>query len=558
MDAGSEPAVASAPRARWALVLACVLPVLCAFAPRDLWSPDEPRYGRVAHEMVATGDWLVPQFDGLAYPEKPPLVFWMQAAVESAVGARTPAGARLPAALLAALATWLVARFASKRLGGPAVGDTAAIVFATTALVLWNSSRAGLDLPITAFGLVALDGGADALLDRSWGGALRFGAGIGLGLLAKGPHALYLPVAGLVGGAVWIRRGNDLLSPRFLVGLLLGVAIFAAWLVPALATHAGDLTATGDSYRARLLGQIASRVSGEDEPHAHGPLFLWGLVVPMGLPWIAAGLLGLVHVLRAGRRRGAPRGCGAGAAAWGFLVPLLLLSVPTSKRELYLIPPLAAAALLAAHAFHAGPAGPARRVARAVSLALGLLAVACVVAPFVAARAVPREPLAAASGEDLARGLPVVGWILAAVALAASEVASSRAASSAVAARRAAAGLAAGAAIVLLLVLPAYDPAKSTREVARVVNAQPRDVGFAVAGTSDLTALWNVDRARADRLDVDALPAALTPGAPPRVVLLKGKTWDEALEGPRGTALRRARVLWRGAVGGTPWVLVGP
>src|SRR5436190_9807250 len=204
MDAAAEVRpVGNAPRARWVLAIACALPIVCAFAPRDLWSPDEPRYGRVAHEMVATGDWGVPRFDGLAYPEKPPLVFWMQAVVETVVGRRTAVGARLPAACLAALATFLLARFAAKRLGGEAVGDTAALVFATTVLVLWNSSRAGLDLPIVAFGLLALEGGAAACLERSWGGTVAFGAGIGLGLLAKGPHALYLPLAGLVGGAVW-------------------------------------------------------------------------------------------------------------------------------------------------------------------------------------------------------------------------------------------------------------------------------------------------------------------------------------------------------------------
>ena len=40
-------------------------------------------------------------FMGLPYPEKPPLVFWMQAGVESLVGTRTAVGARLPS-----LARW--------------------------------------------------------------------------------------------------------------------------------------------------------------------------------------------------------------------------------------------------------------------------------------------------------------------------------------------------------------------------------------------------------------------------------------------------------------------
>ena len=44
-------------RARGLVALAAALPILLlAFGHRDLWGPDEPRYGRIAHEMVcATG-----------------------------------------------------------------------------------------------------------------------------------------------------------------------------------------------------------------------------------------------------------------------------------------------------------------------------------------------------------------------------------------------------------------------------------------------------------------------------------------------------------------------
>jgi 4-amino-4-deoxy-L-arabinose transferase-like glycosyltransferase len=564
MDAATEMrGSAGAPRARWALALACALPIACACAPRDLWSPDEPRYGRVAHEMVATGDWTVPRLNGLAYPEKPPLVFWMQAAVETALGGRSPVGARLPAALLAALATFLVARFATKRLGGESVGDTAAIVFATTALVLWNSPRAGLDLPIAAFGLLALEGGAAAMLERSWGGAVRFGLGIGLGLLAKGPHALYLPIGGLVGGAIWAGRGRALRSPQLALGLLLGAALFLGWLLPALATHGDDLTANGQTYRARLLGQIGSRVGGEDEPHAHGPLFLLGLVFPMGLPWTAAAVLGLLHAFRTRARDRGPARFGAGAATCGLLVPLLLLSVPASKRELYLIPALAAAALLAAHALHAAPLGPARRVARFAGVLAGLLAIGCAAAPFFAAKVDPADPLDAASGADLARGLPLLGLGATALVLCACELAASRRGDAVRAARTTGAGLAVGAALLFLFVMPAYDPAKSTVAVARIVDAQGKSVRFAIAGTSDLTSLWNVDRPRADRIGPDAagLAAALSPTAPPTVVLVKRNHWRGLRERPDVPAadrarLEHARVLWEGNIGGTGWMLV--
>src|SRR5438132_8730498 len=184
------------------LLLAAAVSLLAALSPRDLWAPDEPRYGRIAHEMVESGEWLVPHLGGLAYPEKPPLVLWLEAAVDRAMGGQSPVRARLPSALLAALAVLLTARVARRWFDDRALGDTAGILFATMGLVLWNSSRAGLDLPLAAFALLAIEGGTAVVLDRSWGGALRLGLGLGLGLLAKGPHALCVPVGALVGGCL--------------------------------------------------------------------------------------------------------------------------------------------------------------------------------------------------------------------------------------------------------------------------------------------------------------------------------------------------------------------
>ena len=108
-DRGTEVIVAAPPpttprrRPTWALWLAAAIAVIAALSPRDLWAPDEPRYGRIAHEMAEGGDLLVPRLSGLAYAEKPPLVFWLQAATEKALGGQSPVHARLPSALLAEL-----------------------------------------------------------------------------------------------------------------------------------------------------------------------------------------------------------------------------------------------------------------------------------------------------------------------------------------------------------------------------------------------------------------------------------------------------------------------
>src|SRR5262245_696836 len=168
--------VEPARRSRIALFVALALPVLAACSPRDLWGPDEPRYGLAAREMLERGvvedGAIVPRVAGEAYAEKPPLGFAWMAGAGAATGGVTPVVARLACALLAALAVWMTARLARRWFGDAGLGDTAALVFSTTGLVLWNSSRAALDLPMTAFALLALDAGTRVVARPSIAAAL--------------------------------------------------------------------------------------------------------------------------------------------------------------------------------------------------------------------------------------------------------------------------------------------------------------------------------------------------------------------------------------------------
>ena len=47
---------------------------------RDPWPSDEPRFALVARQMIASGDWLFPHRGIELYSDKPPLLFWLQAA----------------------------------------------------------------------------------------------------------------------------------------------------------------------------------------------------------------------------------------------------------------------------------------------------------------------------------------------------------------------------------------------------------------------------------------------------------------------------------------------
>ena len=62
------------PRSAWLAALVAVI-VVVWFANLDarrLIRPDEGRYGEIAREMAATGDWVTPRLNGLKY-----IVWWI-------------------------------------------------------------------------------------------------------------------------------------------------------------------------------------------------------------------------------------------------------------------------------------------------------------------------------------------------------------------------------------------------------------------------------------------------------------------------------------------------
>jgi 4-amino-4-deoxy-L-arabinose transferase-like glycosyltransferase len=83
---GSEVQGLRALRPGW-LAWALLAVVWFATVPlRPMLDPDEGRYAEIPREMLVSGDWITPRFDGLKYFEKPPLQYWATAAVYSVAG----------------------------------------------------------------------------------------------------------------------------------------------------------------------------------------------------------------------------------------------------------------------------------------------------------------------------------------------------------------------------------------------------------------------------------------------------------------------------------------
>jgi 4-amino-4-deoxy-L-arabinose transferase-like glycosyltransferase len=299
---------------------------LNAFPLRD---NNEGLYAEIAREMLAGGDWIVPHLDGVPYIEKPPLLYWLQAASMAAVGV-VPGAARLvSAAPLAALALGLIAfgrRHASLR-----IGCLASLVLASMVPLALGAHLVLFDPLLAALfggGMLCFLHGALARASGAWyvGAVL-----LALAVLEKGAVALALAVgSGML--FLWLVHGRGALRWRpppgalwpaaaLFVALVLPWHLLAAWRQPGFAWFY-----LINEHILRFLGRRLP-----DDFH-RGPLWFYLPRLPlMAAPWTP--LLGLLP-WRARRGEGAVllRFCQA-----CVLFPLIFFSLSQAKADYYLM-----------------------------------------------------------------------------------------------------------------------------------------------------------------------------------------------------------------------------
>ncbi|HEX5960729.1 MAG TPA: glycosyltransferase family 39 protein [Rhodanobacteraceae bacterium] len=319
---------------RW-LLLWCVLllPLAVLLPPIPI---DETRYLTAAWEMFNSGQWLVPTVNGAWYSDKSPLLFWLIAGGWEILGVHTWV-ARVEA-LIVALGMLLALRRLAMRLGMDARGANAAMWLLAGCLGFTVFSTAIMfDLLLSLCVLGALH----ALLDLDAGrwkrGIVVLGLTIGFGILAKGPVLLLHVVAVALLAPLWsgtARAHKARWYFALLAGLLIGVAILLAWLLPA-AWHAGP------SYWQPLVDKVTGRIA---RSFAHRRPFWWYLpLVPvLLLPWLLT--------LRAPRAAWAGLWRGRfGRFLWcWWVLPFIAFSAISGKQVHYLLPLLPAWALAGA------------------------------------------------------------------------------------------------------------------------------------------------------------------------------------------------------------------
>jgi len=205
---------------------------------------DELFYMRSAAEMVWTGDWRLPVYEGEVRYQKPPAAYWLVAASYRLLGVDLWS-ARLPSVLLAAAGVGL-----AHRLGRLLYGSRRAGLYSAAALLssygFYRHGRWALtDTLLSVATLAAFLGFAEAIFRGRRAGAVAAWAALAVATLTKGPIALGVGGGGLLLFAALApgdvrRRLRCVLDP---VGIALYALLVGGWL--ALLLHTVGLDAAG-------------------------------------------------------------------------------------------------------------------------------------------------------------------------------------------------------------------------------------------------------------------------------------------------------------------------
>lgn len=200
-----------------------------------LFTPDEGRYSEVAREMVATGDYVTPRLNGVAFLDKPALYYWLQASAIQLFGLKEWSLRFWPAfmGVLGALITYLAGNFLFNR----RTGFISGLILATCPLYYGAAHYANLDLEVAVlignsllFFLMSTQLPLGKWRSASLITAYCFA---GLAFLTKGLIGIVFPAMVMGSWIIILNRWSIIKRMHLIIGLILFACITTPWYVLA-------------------------------------------------------------------------------------------------------------------------------------------------------------------------------------------------------------------------------------------------------------------------------------------------------------------------------------
>ena len=266
--------------ARWLAAAAVAASFFWMLGAAPLFDVDEGAFSQATLEMFQRGDFLSTYLNGQPRYDKPILVYWLQAAAVALLGP-TEWAFRLPSALSAS--GWAAMTFFFvRRFYGVERAALAAVVLATSLGVFIIGRAATADALLNMLVAASMFSAWLHLStgERRWLYATH--AAIGLGVLAKGPVAILVPLATTF---IFCFLKRDLRTWARAVfdwrALALLVAIAAPWYIVILAKEGRGFI---DGF---IMKHNVGRFTGPVSGHAGSLVYYFPWLIALTLPFTA-------------------------------------------------------------------------------------------------------------------------------------------------------------------------------------------------------------------------------------------------------------------------------
>ena len=398
-------------RLLWIAIAAALAVRILLIGMLPLVDPTESRYAEIARQMFVLGDWVTPWIaPGQPFWGKPPLTFWMTLGSFQLFGVSDFA-ARLPHLLGGGVVAWLAWGWLAMRSRREA--DLAVALLAGSLLFFVSAGAVMTDITL-AIGLMATMRGFWLALhgppERRGREQFLMFAGLGIGLLSKGPIAL---MAGAP-FAIWAVTSGQLTRVlreiRWVAGGLAVLACVVPWYLVAEARTPGFLEyfIVGEHWQRFFESDWPGDLYGHTHSFPRGSI--WPFAVLAFLPW------SFVLPVIAWRRRRAGKSVAAEDRSlnlylWAWaLVPGVVFTLSGNILWTYVLPAIPALAMLAAMFLARAPGGSSPERIVAVGVGVTTVAAIALVATFILGPWDDRLSMKAlvADYRSLTRGEPLV------------------------------------------------------------------------------------------------------------------------------------------------------
>ena len=214
-----------------ALALVWVVAYVLPLPIRPLMRPDEFRYGEIAREMLASGNWVSPRFAGFRYYEKPSPGYQIHALSMKIFGENAFA-LRLPSALACLISGAVIYFLLARKSRDPWLPGLAVLIYWLFGIVFGIGNFVVLDsllsMALTLAVAMLYCAYDSPTRSRCAGFLVLAGVGVGAAFLFKGFLGFVIPAAVLLPFLLMKKEFCKIFTMPWLV-LLVAVAVAAPW-----------------------------------------------------------------------------------------------------------------------------------------------------------------------------------------------------------------------------------------------------------------------------------------------------------------------------------------